>query len=116
MASVYGLFDYGGSIVRVADHAFPLRIQEEFFPAKQLFSSLPAVRAEVTGRTLIGPSEFPTFLEFIEGLPHAACQRYEGLGKVGAIHDLRRMIGGDVEAAGSADDQQAGPGTAQKIT
>mgnify|MGYP006878107641 FL=1 len=74
MASVYGLFDHGGSIVRVADHAFSLRIQEKFFPAKQIFSSLPAVRAEVTGRTQIGPSDILAFPEFIEGLPEG--QRY----------------------------------------
>lgn len=115
MVAAHGLVDHGDGVVGVADGALAAVVHRELLAAQDVAAGAGAVGLEVSGRAEVGPAHVGALAQLVEGLGHGVCQRLVCIGEVGAVGEAGGVLGVGVEAAGTADYEQAGLSAARDV-
>ena len=93
--------------VSVGNDGFSALVQREFFAAKNVLAGALTIGLEVASGGNVGPADVLALAKLGERLGHRKSKRLKGLGEIRGLSDGQRVLEVHVEAARSADDQQA---------
>ena len=96
--------------VSVGNDGFSALVHGQLFAAKNVLAGALAIGLEVASGRNVGPADVLALAKLGEGLGHRKGKRLKGLGEFKGLSDRQRVLGVHVEAARSADDQQASVG------
>ena len=111
----FDFVEHSHSKVSVGDDGLSAVVQREFLAAKNVLSGALTIGLEVACGGDVGPADVLSLAKLGEGLGHRKGKRLKGVGEIRGLSDRQRVLGVHVEAARSADDQQASVGAGEDI-